>query len=250
MLGPFLFILYVNDVTDGLQSTLEMFADDSKLHRIVQTPQDVEILQEDLNFISNWSRFWLLKFNTLKCTVIHLGRGDHNTYTLYDQASGAHSQLESTTKQRDLGVWITPDMGSSLHYHKIASNANQVLGRLKCSFKNRSAPSFTLLYKTLVQLHLEYCAPIWSPHLAKDIDVLEKVQRRATKLIPSISTLSYEARLQELDLHSLFCRRQRGDLIEVFKILNSYYQIDKRYLYITTRQCYQGPSNETFKTKN
>ena len=122
---------------------------------------------------------------TLKCTVIHLGRGDHNTYTLYDQASGAHSQLESTTEQRDLGVWITPDMGSSLHCHKIASNANQVLGRLKRSFKNRSAPSFTLLYKTLVRPHLEYCAPIWNPNLAKDIDVLEKVQRRATKLIPS-----------------------------------------------------------------
>ena len=94
-----------------------------------------------------------------------------------------------------------------------------------------SAPSFTLLYKTLVRPHLEYCAPIWSPHLAKDIDVLEKVQRRATKLIPSISTLSYEGRLQELDLHSLFCRRQRGDLIEVFKILNSYYQIDPKDIF-------------------
>ena len=231
VLGPLLFILYVNDITDGLQSTLEMFADDSKLYRIIQTPEDVNILQEDLNFISNWSRLWLLKFNTLKCTVIHLGRGNHNTYTLYDQASGAHSQLELTTEQRDLGVWITPDMGSSLHCHKIASNANQVLGRLKRSFKNRSAPSFTLLYKTLVRPHLEYCAPIWSPHLAKDIDVLEKVQRRATKLIPSISTLSYEGRLQELDLHSLFCRRQRGDLIEVFKILNSYYQIDPKDIF-------------------
>ena len=150
VLGPLLFILYVNDITDGLQSTLGMFADDSKLYRITQTPQDVKTLREDLNFISNWSRLWLLKFSTVKCTVIHLGRGDHNTYTLYDQASGAHSQLESTTEQRDLGVWITPDLGSSLHCHKIASNANQVLGRLKRSFKNRSAPSFTLLYRTLV----------------------------------------------------------------------------------------------------
>ena len=82
--------------------------------------------------------------------MIHLGRGDRNTYTLYDQASGVHSQLESTTGQRDLGVWLTPDKGSSLHCHKIASNANQVLGRLKRSFENRSAQSFTLLYKTLV----------------------------------------------------------------------------------------------------
>ena len=106
-----------------------------------------------------------------------------------------------------------------------------MLGRLKHSFKNRSAPSYTLLYKTLVRPHLEYCTPIWSPHLAKDIDVIQKVQRRATKLIPSISTLSYEARLEELDLHSLFCRRQRGDLIEVFEILNSYYQINPKDIF-------------------
>ena len=96
VLGPLLFILYVNDITDGLQSTLEMFADGSKLYRIIETPSDVEILQEDLNFISNWSKLWLLKFNTLKCTVIHLGRGDHNTYTLYDQALGSQCQLAST----------------------------------------------------------------------------------------------------------------------------------------------------------
>jgi len=162
---------------------------------------------------------------------MHLGRGDNNTYTLHDQASAAHRQLESTTEKRDLGIWITPDMGSSLHCHKIASNTNQVLGRLKHSFKKRSPTLFKLLYKMLVRPHLEYCAPIWSPHLAKDINVLEKLQRRATKLIPFLSTLCYEARLQELDLYSLFCWGQRGDLIEVFKILNSYHQIDQKDLF-------------------
>ena len=65
MLGPLLLILYVNDITDGLQNTLEIFADDSKLHRIIRTLEDVKTLQEDSNFISNWSRLWLLKFNTL-----------------------------------------------------------------------------------------------------------------------------------------------------------------------------------------
>ena len=126
MFGP---LLYVNDITDGLKSILEMFADDSKLYRIIETPRDVEILQEDLSFISNWSKLWLLKFNTFKCTVIHLGSGDHITYTLYDQASGAQRQLASTLEQKDLGVWITPDMSLILYCLKIASNINQVLGR-------------------------------------------------------------------------------------------------------------------------
>ena len=119
-------------------------------------------------------------------------------------------------------------MSTSLHCHKIASNANQVLGRLKRSFKSRQPSTFTMLYKSS---HLEYCALIWSPHLAKDIDILEKVQRRATKLITSISTLTYEARLEKLQLYSLYCRRQRGDLIEAFKILNSYYRIDSNDIF-------------------
>jgi len=68
--------------------------------------------------------------------VIHLSRGDHNTYTLYDQALGAQRQLASSLEQKDLGVWITPDMSSSLYCHKIASNANQVLGRLEMQFQD------------------------------------------------------------------------------------------------------------------
>jgi len=88
-----------------------------------------------------------------------------------------------------------------------------------------------MLYKSLVRPHLEYCAPIWSPHLAKDINILERVQRRATELITSISTLTYEVRLEKLQLYSLYCRRQRGDLIEAFKILNSYYHIDSNDIF-------------------
>ena len=72
------------------------------------------------------------------------------------------------------------------------------------------------LYKTFVCAQLEFCVSIWNPHLARDIDILEKVQRRVTKLVPSISTLSYELHVEILNLHSLHCRRQRGDLIEAY----------------------------------
>jgi len=136
-------------------------------------------------------------------------------------------------------------MSSSLHCHKIASNANQILGRLKRIFKYRAASSFMM-----VQPHLEYCAPIWSPHLAADIDVLEKVQRRATKLIPSVSTLPYEVRLEKLDIHSLYCRRQRGDLIEVFEILNSHYQIDFEDIFTLSQENFtRGHQMKLFKPR-
>jgi len=82
------------------------------------------------------------------------------------------------------------------------------------------------LYKMYVHPQLEYCVQVWNPFLAKDIDLLEKVQRHATKCLHSLSNLSYEEWLERLDLYSLFCRRQRGDLIEVFQILNRYYNIE------------------------
>ena len=81
------------------------------------------------------------------------------------------------------------------------------------------------MYTTYVRPHLEYCAPIWSPYLVRDIEVLEKVQKQATKLVKGYEKLPYEQRLKSLGIYTLFCRRQRGDLIEVFKILNRYYDI-------------------------
>ena len=104
---------------------------------------------------------------------------------------------------------------------------------IKQNFKYMSKDSLMILYKTFVRPHLEYCAPIWNPRYCKDIDILERVQRRATKLIPSINYIStfsyvYEARLDHLQLHSLYCRRQRSDLIEAYKItiINNLYHIN------------------------
>jgi len=90
------------------------------------------------------------------------------------------------------------------------------------SFNFLSKDSFLFLYRTCIRSHLEYCAPSWSPYLAKDIDALEWVQHCATKLVKSLFTLPYEDRLVSLQLQSLYCCRQHGDLIETFKILNDF----------------------------
>jgi len=250
VLGPLLFLLYVNDITDCIQSTMEMFADDSKLYRVIKDPHDIAILQQDLNLISDWSRLWLLQFNISKCSVMHLGKGDNAVYTLFDHNINAHSPLQPTMEQKDLGIWITPSMNFSLQCQKASNKANQTLGRLKRSFKYMSRQSLTTLYKTFVRPHLEYCASIWSPHLARDIDTLEKVQRRATKLVPSISTLSYELRLNALNLYSLYCRRQRGDLIEVYKILNDLYYVNQHdFFTVDNSSTTRGHSKKLFKPR-
>ena len=128
------------------------------------------ILQQDLNYVSDWSKLWLLKFNASKCSVMHLGRNDKATYTLFNQTTNSNISLHPTTEQKQLGVWITPTMNFSVHCHRAASKANQALGMVKRNFKHLSKCSL-VLYKTF---DLEYCAPIWSPHYCKDIDTLEK----------------------------------------------------------------------------
>ena len=167
-----------------------------------------------IRYISDCSKLWLLNFYVTKCSVMHLGRYDKATYTLFNLATNSNALLHSTTEQKDLRVWITCTMNSSVHCHRVASKANQALGMIKRNFKHLSKCSLVTLYKIFVRQHLEYCAPVWNPHYCKDTHTLEKVQKRATKLVTSVSTLSYESRLSQLQLHSLYCRRQRSNLVK------------------------------------
>ena len=103
--------------------------------------------------------------------------------------------ISRVIEEKDLGIWCTSEMKPSLQVQNAVAKAMQTLSMIKRSFKYLSKVSFLFLYRTYIRLHLEYCAPIWSPYLAKDIDALERVQHRATKLVKSLCTLSYEERL-------------------------------------------------------
>ena len=105
---------------------------------------------------------------------------------------GSRSKLTIVSSEKDLGVWITSKPDFSLQCDKAAAKAMQSLGLIKRSFNNLTSEFFLLLYKTYIRLHLEYCVSIWSPYLARDIDKLEKIQQRATKLVPEIAHLPYE----------------------------------------------------------
>ena len=105
------------------------------------------------------------------------------------------------------------------------------LATIKRSFKYVTKESFNILCKTYIRPHIEYCIQAWSPYYAKDIDMLEKIQHRATKLIHQLANLPYEERIQNLNMFSLYCRRERGDLIETFKILKQHLLIDSTKLF-------------------
>ena len=237
VLGPVLFLIYINDIVMNIESTIKIFADDAKVYRKIRSFEDSAILQTDLDHLSEWSRKWLLKFNSQKCKVMHFGHSNpKNAYSLNQNL------LEISTEEKDLGVHVSDSFKFSNHISKIAAKANSILGRINRAFENKDKEIIKLLYVSMVRPHLEYAVQSWSPYLRKDIYLLEQVQRRATRLIPEIRHLPYEERLKALNLTSLEDRRTRGDLIEVFKMVHGIENIDyKKFFSISTG----GPSCQT-----
>ena len=148
---------------------------------------------------------------------------------LSDSISG--DQQKTTVKEKDLGVTMNANMKVSEQCRIAASKGNQVLGMIRRNITYKEKSLIMPLYKAIVRPHLEYCIQAWNPYLRKDVDMLEKIQRRATKLIPGLRDLTYEERLNECGLTTLETRRLRGDQIEVFKILNGYENIDSNIFF-------------------
>ena len=143
-----------------------------------------------------------MDFNIDKCKVLHIGSKNINfEYSLNNK------WLPTNSKEKDLGVIVTNDLKSSEQCIQAKNNANKILGIINRGITYKSEEVIKKLYISYVRPHLEYCVQFWSPSYCKDIDILEGVQRRATKLIPSIRNLPYEDRLKKLNLFSLKKRR-------------------------------------------
>ena len=220
VLGPILFTLFVSDIPGEVDNILEMFADDTKIYQAIVNSATPDSLNSDLQKLYTWSVKMQMLFHPEKCKVLHLGAT--NPHAMYEMPTnnGTKHKLESVTSERDLGVNIDSKLKFSDHINSAATKANKVLGALRHSFKYMNIEVFTKLYKSMVRPHLEYASCVWSPHLKKDIDTLEKVQRRATRMVPELNHLSYSERLKKLQLPTLLYRRKRADLIQAFKILH------------------------------
>ena len=226
VLGPILFLVYINDLEEGVTGNILKFADDTKLFTKTKEIGDKQNLQDYIDKLVKWSEKWQMLFNFGKCKCLHIGPG--NTSMNYEMGG---TILSTTVKEKDLGVTMDANMKVSEQCRIAASKANQVLGMIRRNITYKEKSLIVPLYKAIVRPHLEYCIQAWSPYLRKDIDMLEKIQRRATKLIPGLRDLRYEERLKECGLTTLETRRLRGDQIEVFKILNGYENIDSNIFF-------------------
>ena len=224
VLGPILFLVYINDLEEGVTGNILKFADDAKLFRKTKEIGDKQKLLDDIDKFVRWSEKWQMLFNFGKCKCLHTGPG--NTGMNYEMGG---SILSKTVKEKDLGVSMNANMKVSEQCRIAASKGNQILGMIRRNITYKEKRLIVPLYKAIVRPHLEYCIQASSPYLRKDIYMLEKIQRRATKLIPGLRDLTYEERLKECGLTTLETRRLRGDQIEVFKILNGYENIDSNF---------------------
>ena len=180
VIGPLLFVLYINDLPEVVRAILYLFGDD-KLLKAVTSHQDSILLQNNINVLEEWSRIWLLRFHPKKCHVLTLGKFDNirhaHPYQLGDTVLG------HVFSEKDIGVIFGSDLPFEEHILTQVRKANSMVGLIKRSFLRLSPSLFRQLYTTFVRPHLEYAQVVWSPKLRKHSKLLEDVQRRATRTV-------------------------------------------------------------------
>jgi len=217
VLGPLLFLIFINDLDSVLEEVecLKKFADDTKLGNTVETPEDQARLQRALDALYQWSITWGMEFNVAKCKVMHAGtRNPGFEYKMAGQT------LSETEAEKDIGVKVQRNLKPAAQCAEAARVAQAVLGQIARAFHYRDRHVFVQLYVQYVRPHLEFSTQAWSPWTAADKNVLERVQQRAVKMVSGLQSKVYEDRLKELGLQTLEERRHQADMVMVHKIMH------------------------------
>ena len=217
VLGPLLFVLFVNDLPEHVKSHLKLFADDLK---IVANASLHNVVSQDIEALEKWENTWLLRFNPTKCKVLHINKNNNPGNNYY--IGGV--EMTSVVNECDLGLHTVSDLSWDTNIKRAVAKANSMIAWVARNVITRTPKVMMLIYKSLIRPYLEYCVQVWNPvnkygNWQLIIDI-EQVQRRFTRLVDGIGLLSYRERLSKMGLTTLAERRLRGDLIEAFKIIN------------------------------
>ena len=242
VLGPLLFTVYISDLDHHLSSQILFFADDTK---IFSNPlSNTNTLIEDLTILEGWAHTWQLKLNENKCTSLHIGLNNpKNNYVLNNVS------LKQVEQQRDLGLIMRSDLKWESHIASIVKKANTMLFLIQKAFETKTVNLVAKLYKSHVRPILEYAHSVWNPYYVKDIELLEGVQRRATRIPATLKGSAYEERLRVFGLPTLRERRMRGDLIETFKIIQNHYKVPMYIFHFNINENLRGHSLKLYKER-
>ena len=225
VLGPLLFLCYINNLPDGLTSKVCLFADDCLLFRPINNNSDCLALQKDLHKLSGWEKKWQMNFKPEKCNVIRFTR--KRSPLIHNYSLSGHT-LKETNQHKYLGVTLSADMKWNHHIDNITAKANSVNGFIRRNLSNAPVQVKTQAFKSLVRPHVEYCSSVWAPHTRKYIDKIESVQRRSARVITQDygRTSSVTAMLNKLKLPLLQHRRQFNSLVMFHKTMHHHVDLD------------------------
>ena len=217
VLGPTLFLLYINDLPEYVQCPVRLFADDCVIYNSIKSIDDTLTLQEDLAKLEEWEQNWKMDFNPSKCFAMNVTRKRKPLVVDYLLKNSVLTNTESSTY---LGVTIRKDLKWDDHINRITSKANRTLGLVRRNIKTNNQEIKTTAFNTLVRPVLDYASSVWDPHLQKDIDKVQAVQRRAARFVCNRyhNMSSPSEMLTDLDWEPLIIRRQKIKLCTFYKI--------------------------------
>jgi hypothetical protein len=215
VLGPLLFLVYINDLPDVITSECLLYADDLK----IWNASDPSSLQIDIDAIKQWSADWRLPIHADKCVHMSLGGDSANRFVFH--GSDGELAIPTSDRKKDLGIWLSSSLSFSHHHRMTAGKAFMVLRMLRRAFPRIEKADFQVLYGVYVRPILEFANCVVYSGLKKDATCLERVQRTATKMVEGLRHFSYADRLHILDLYPLDTRRLRGDLIYTYSLFRS-----------------------------
>ncbi len=229
VLGPILFLAFINDMPDCVNSSCRLFADDSIIYRNVNSENDARVLQQDLDALHKWETEWGMRFNPSKCHVLQVTRKKnplHHVYTLKG------IPLENVPEATYLGVDISNKLSWHKHTSKVAAKGNRALGFVKRNIRTTSRKTKELAYNTLVRPTVEYASTVWSPHQQELIKNIEMVQRRSARYVMSQYDRhdSVTDMLRRLSWETLEQRRLKARVVMGYRIIHGLVKIPDNQL--------------------